>query len=34
MDKKWLMYAVAFGLGVVFATRVRTLPFLGSLPSF
>lgn len=32
--KKYLPYAIAFGLGVIFAGKVRTLPGLNKLPAF
>lgn len=32
--KKYLPYVIAFGLGVVLAGRVRTIPGLSKLPAF
>jgi hypothetical protein len=32
--KKYLPYVIAFGLGVMLAGRVRTIPGLNTLPAF
>lgn len=33
MDKKWMMYGLAFLAGVVLAGQVRKLPLMNKLPS-